>query len=63
MPNILYDPDRIKPFMEIIESKWREYPHMRFGQLIVNLSDSGDIQNLWNIEDRQFKNHIESWHS
>lgn len=37
MPNILYDPNRIKPIIELLQKRWEENPQMRLCQLLVNI--------------------------
>lgn len=31
------DPNRIKPLLAALESKWNDYPDWRFGQLVYNV--------------------------
>lgn len=31
------DPNRIKPYLQIIEQIWEKYPDLRFSQLVLNV--------------------------
>lgn len=42
MSNIIHDPDRISPIVELLSRVWRQNPHMRLGQLIVNICPHND---------------------
>jgi uncharacterized protein YihD (DUF1040 family) len=35
------DPDRIKPFLELLQRTWSANPDLRIGQLIVNAASLG----------------------
>lgn len=57
------DPDRIAPFMVIIQDLWEEFPDQRFGQLIMNICR--DEHNLlsfadpWEWEENEWRRRIE----
>jgi hypothetical protein len=42
--------ERIKPFLEYIESEWNKSPDQRFGQLLINLGIVNDDFKTWNDE-------------
>lgn len=31
------DPNRIKPYLQMIEQVWEKYPDLRFSQLVLNV--------------------------
>lgn len=31
------DPNRIKPYLQMIEQVWEKYPNLRFSQLVLNV--------------------------
>ncbi len=51
-------PDRIKPFLDILQKIWENNPQLRFGQLISLAFGlfSGQIYDgrLWHVEDDDF---------
>lgn len=52
------NPNRIKPFLEIIEKCWEQVPDWRFGQLIENLKRRLDVKDLFYIEDEELEEAI-----
>jgi len=61
MPNILYDPDRIKPIIELLEKQWKEHPQMRLGQLIVNIADNINDNYIFYAEDDYIKRRLKEY--
>jgi hypothetical protein len=60
--------DRIKPFLNYIESEWNSAPDLRFGQLLTNLGiiTNNDMENYYReIEDypipHEYVRQIISW--
>lgn len=49
------DPQRIRPFLVVLEQVWMQNPDMRFGQLVMNLSRvPGGFADTWNWEDDEW---------
>ena len=49
------DPERIDSFMKIIKNIWKQYPDLRFGQLLLNAFSSDDSNmHLYYLEDDKF---------
>lgn len=46
------DPERIDAFLEQLRKIWMRNPDLRFGQLVLNVSEN--IPLLYNIEDDEF---------
>ena len=46
------DPERIDAFLERLRKIWMRNPDLRFGQLVLNVSEN--IPLLYNIEDDEF---------
>jgi len=46
------DPERIDVFLERLRKIWMRNPDLRFGQLVLNVSEN--IPLLYNIEDDEF---------
>lgn len=61
MPNILYDPDRIKPIIELLEKQWIEHPQMRLGQLIINVADHVNDNYIFYAEDDYIKRRLKEF--
>ena len=54
------DPNRIKPFLEKIEKLWSENPDWRFGQLVINVTNTGVINTeIFHMEEDEFLKKIE----
>lgn len=49
------DKNRIKPFMEEITKCWEEVPDWRFGQLMLNVFGTSDIDPFFLEEDEMLK--------
>lgn len=49
------DPNRIRPFLDVLAATWEKQPDMRFGQLLTAAVLSGafgDLEDLmWNFEE------------
>lgn len=61
MPNALYDPDRIDPIIEHLRSVWKQNPHFRLGQLIVNISSFTDKSDIFYISDKELEIILRRW--
>jgi len=46
-------PERIGPFLQELQETWELYPDFRFGQLIINIAETG-VANMYHLEE-------ESW--
>lgn len=46
------DPKRIDRIIEVLKHKWKQYPDLRLGQLILNVFPFED--KLYNLEDNEF---------
>jgi len=54
------DSQRIDRILKLIETKWKESPDQRFGQLLINLGIcNGDLR-LWNNEDKGLEEFLEA---
>lgn len=58
------NPDRIIPFLRLVEKSWLQQPDLRFGQLIHNMITINTGQkynlsgNLYYIEDTEFEEYM-----
>jgi hypothetical protein len=53
--------ERVKTQIEVLEmiaTIWKEYPEMRFGQLLINLGCVKDDVVIWNIQDEEYHTHL-----
>jgi len=53
------DPKRIKQILKEVETRWKNSPDMRFGQLLINLGICEDDIRLWNLEDDTVLKYLE----
>jgi uncharacterized protein YihD (DUF1040 family) len=58
MSNSLYDPDRIKPIIDLLQKQWEEHPQMRLCQLIVNITNNLDP---FYVNDDDFKRRLKEY--
>lgn len=52
------NPERIKPFLEILEKEWNKVPDWRFGQLIENIKRYIGTNDLFYMEDDELEKFI-----
>lgn len=54
-------PNRIDGFCDTLCRVWKNYPDLRFGQLISNVLGTSDIEDMWFIEDEEMLDSIVSF--
>lgn len=54
------DPNRIEPFLNMLEECWKIVPDWRFGQLIENVKRAEELDNLFYIEDDKLEELIKN---
>ena len=57
---LMRDINRIDPLLAKLGALWKQYPDMRFGQLIINLLDNPE-RDPWCIEDDVWMEMIETY--
>lgn len=55
------DPKRIERMIEQLESAWHALPDMRLGQLVLNVTRAANTSDLWNLEDDQIEQLLDSF--
>lgn len=53
------DPNRIPEILTLIQKAWTEFPDLRFGQLLMNVTSNRD--NVYYVEDDVLKDDLEEW--
>lgn len=61
MTNVLYNPDRIKPVIELLQKRWEENPQMRLLQLVINIVDETQSNDLFYISDETTKKRLKEY--
>ena len=54
------DVKRIDRILKLINKKWKEYPDVRFGQLLINLRIIPDDLKTWYAEDDELEKWLEN---
>jgi hypothetical protein len=54
------DVKRIDRILKLISKKWKEYPDVRFGQLLINLQIIPDDSKTWYAEDDELEKWLEN---
>lgn len=55
------DPKQIERMIEQLESAWHALPDMRLGQLLLNITYAANKSDLWNLEDDQIEQLLDSF--
>lgn len=55
------DPRRIARMIQQLESAWHAFPDMRLGQLVLNITRVETTSDLWNLEDDQIEQLLETF--
>ena len=55
------DPKRIERMLQQLESAWHAFPDMRLGQLVLNITRAENTSDLWNLEDDQIEQLLDSF--
>jgi uncharacterized protein YihD (DUF1040 family) len=50
--------ERIERILELIKKNWKDYPDLRFGQLLINMKVVADTIPMWNLEDDDLEEHL-----
>lgn len=55
------DQKRIERMIERLETAWHAFPDMRLGQLVLNITRAANTSDLWNLEDDQIEQLLDSF--
>ncbi len=55
------DPRRIERMIQQLEFAWSAFPDMRLGQLLLNITRAENTSSLWNLEDDQIEQQLDSF--
>lgn len=58
------DPARIPEILALIQTAWEEFPDMRLGQLLINVTGVhvlGETKGLFMLEDDQLMDDLQEW--